>query len=262
MITSAYAPDVSPLRRPARVYVSAPPPMHHHRHPRVFAWALALPLLIAGAVISEENDGAVPVWGNEYPEGLEPLRPTNFEALLTNSPFLRSIDLSDSLILTGIARIEGNVMVTLLKRDTKETHIVSDVANAQGWRLVAVEGDQSELEKVTAQIALSGGEVFSVRFDERQLKPGEGKPGGGTSGGSGGSGRPSSSPSDYRQGVSGDGFRGPPPPELVKKLSQLDEDTRNRLIREIGQARERGVSSEERQVLFQRMVDRALSQRR
>lgn len=226
---------------------------------------VAAAILIAGGnlILSARADDTRAVAGIAYPDGLEPVSEANFSALMTSSPFLRSLDLSDSLILTGIARIEGEVYVTLLKRDTKETHIVSGAAasNPLGMRLVEVDGDQSDLETVTAQIAMSGGEVFSVRFDERQLKPGEGKPGGGGPG-SGSSGGPPRPVRDYREGISGDGFRGPPPPELVKKLSKLSSEQRDRLIQEIGAARDRGVSSEERQVMFGKMVDRALQERR
>ncbi len=214
--------------------------------------------------------GAFPAAGQEdadldlSPEMPAPLAETRFQPLLTNSPFLRSLNLSDSLILTGIARIGDEIHVSLFERDTNRTHLVSNAANSLGWRLVAVNGDPTDLEKVTAQIAMAGGEVFAVRFDERQLKPGEGRPGagsGGSSSGSPGGNRPP--PRDYREGISGDGFRGPPPPELVEKLSRLSDDQRQRLIREIGEIRDRGqVSSEDRQALFQRMVDRALQERR
>lgn len=191
----------------------------------------------------------------------------DFTALKTSSPFLRSLDLSQSLILTGFARIEGDLFATLLDRETKETHVVSKAANPQGWRMVAVAGDQNDLETVTAQIAMASGEVFAVRFDEQQLKPGEAKPGGGQGGpGSppqrGPDGRPVYA--NFREGISGDGFRGPPPPEMVAKLEKLDEPTRERLIQGIREYRDKNpnVSSEDRQRLFTRMVDDALRQRR
>lgn len=191
----------------------------------------------------------------------------DFDALKTNSPFLRSLDLSQSLILTGIARIEGDLYATLLDRETKETHVVSKAANPQGWRMVAVAGDQQDLETVTAQIAMANGEVFAVRFDEHQLKPGEAKPGAGPGGPGpppqrGPDGRPVYA--NFREGISGDGFRGPPPPEMVAKLEKLDERTRDRLIEGIREYRDKhpGVSSEDRQRLFTRMVDAELRRRR
>ena len=193
-----------------------------------------------------------------------PTAAADFTALQTNSPLRRSLNLSDSLILTGIAVIEGDLFATLLDRESKETHMVSRAANPQGWRMVGVAGNQDELESVTAQIALAGGEVFSVRFDEQQLKPGEAKPGGGSGGSSGSSRDSNSERRDYREGISGDGHRGPPPPELVAKLSQLNEETRNKLVDKIREIRDkqRDLSSEDRQAIFQKMVDRALQEKR
>jgi hypothetical protein len=191
----------------------------------------------------------------------------DFSALKTSSPFLRSLDLSQSLILTGFARIEGDLYATLLDRETKETHVVSKAANPQGWRMVAVAGDQNDLETVTAQIAMASGEVFAVRFDEQQWKPGEAKPGGGQGGPAsppqrGPDGRPVYA--NFREGISGDGFRGPPPPEMVAKLEKLDDQTRERLIQGIREYRDKNpnVSSEEKQKLFSRMVDEELRRRR
>ncbi len=185
----------------------------------------------------------------------------NFAALKSNSPFVRSLNLSDSLILTGVARIGGRLYVTLFDLKTKDTHIVSQKNNNDGWRLVEIDGQESDLETITAQISTAGGEVIAVRYDERQLDPKIMRRTV-TSGTAGSGAKPPVPERDYRQGISGDGFRGAPPPELVKKLSQLKEDDRNRLIQQIREIRDKGVSSEERQVIFNRMVDRALQQRR
>lgn len=189
----------------------------------------------------------------------------DFAPLQQASPFLRSLDLSQTMQLTGIARIDGDLVATLRDRETSKTHIVSGVVNDKGWRMVAVEGEQANLETVTAQIAMSTGETFAVRFDEQQLHPTELKmPGskGSSQGSQNGNGEKPRY-SSFREGVSGDGFRGPPPPELVKKLEKLNEATRDQLIQKIGEIRERGnVGSEERQKIFTRMVDDALQRQR
>ncbi|MCB1092497.1 MAG: hypothetical protein KDL87_13255 [Verrucomicrobiae bacterium] len=237
-------------------------PMLNLRHRFCFFTLLAAACVVPASVgvAQVETVGA-----KIFPNGIEPVSASNFEALMASSPFLRSLDLSESLILTGIAKIEGNFFVTLFRRDTKETHIVSDAINPEGMRLVGMNGNQNDLETITAQISLASGEVFSVRFDEGQLKPGEGKPASGSKGG-GTSGSSNGAPpvSDYRQGISGDGFRGPPPPELVAKLSKLTEERRNQLIQQIRDLRDknRELSSEDRQVIFTKMVDRALTERR
>jgi hypothetical protein len=61
--------------------------------------------------------------------------------------------------------------------DTKsrESYVVSEVPNSQGWKLVDTSEDD-DLEKVAAKISVASGEVMTVRFDEGRLKPGEGKP--------------------------------------------------------------------------------------
>ncbi len=107
----------------------------------------------------------------------------DFRELIDNSPFTRALNLSDSLILTGVARVGGKPMATLMNTETKETFVISDVPNPQGWKMVEISSG-SDLETVTAKISVSGGEVVTVRFDENRLKPGEAKPGGGGSGGS------------------------------------------------------------------------------
>jgi hypothetical protein len=190
----------------------------------------------------------------------------DFAALKTSSPFLRSLDLSQTLKLTGIARIEGQLYATLVDRESKKAHLVSQAANPEGWRMVAVAGNQADLTTVTAEIAMASGEVFEVRYDEQQLSPPENRPSapGGSRGGPprGPDGRPVYA--NFREGISGDGFRGPPPPEMVAKLEKLDEKTRDRLILGIREYREKNpdVGSEERQRLFTRMVDEELRKSR
>ncbi len=199
------------------------------------------------------------------PFGPDPVSENDFAALKGNSPFLRSLDLSQSLVLTGVATIEGELFATLVDRETKATHVVSKAANPKGWRMVGVEGDRSDFLTVSAQIAMEGGEVFSVRFDERQVQPPDPRAaGGGGRGSSGGSGGNASPSANYREGISSDGFRGPPPPEIVEKMSRMTVEQRDRLVTEIARIRERNpnLSSEERQGIFRRMVDRMAQERR
>ncbi len=142
----------------------------------------------------------------------------NFSELMNNSPFTRSLDLSDSLILTGVAKVEGKPVATLMNRESKETYVVSENPNAQGWKMVGI-SDGSDLGQVTAKIALSGGEVVTVRFDEAQLKPGEARPAAGLGG-------------DQRGGEK-HGRRkragGGPPPEIMEKLRSLTDEQRSKL---------------------------------
>jgi hypothetical protein len=194
-----------------------------------------------------------------------PVSEEDYNALKTSSPFLRSLDLSQTLRLTGVARIEGQLYATLVDRESKKTHLVSQAANPEGWRMVAVGGDQADLTTVTAEIAMASGEVFAVRYDEQQLAAPAPPPGGAAGGGQirrDANGRPIYT--NFREGISGDGFRGPPPPEMVAKLERLDDQTRERLIQGIREYRDKNpnVSSEDRQKLFSRMVDEGLRRRR
>ena len=186
---------------------------------------------------------------------------TDWADLKTHSPFSRSLDPSESIILTGVARIGGRLFVTLFEKETGMTRVVSSSSNQEGWKLVQLGGNEDQLETVTASVSILGGDAFSVKYSEQQLQPGPGASRG-IPGGSNSGEKPPKPERDYREGVSGDGFRGPTPPDLVRKLSLLKEDDRNRIIHEIRVIRDKGVSSEERQIIFRRMVDRAVQQRR
>lgn len=189
----------------------------------------------------------------------EPVTESDVAALKTDSPFLRPLDLSKSLSLVGISRIEGSLFATLLEHATKKTYVVSQSTSPQGWQLVGVGGDQNDLKTVTAQISVAGGEVFTIRFEETQLQPPSKKAGGGP--GNSSRREPGSPPpTNYREGISGDGFRGPPPPEIVEKLSKLSDERREKLIRQIGAIREKNpdLSSDDRRALFGRLLDKAL----
>ncbi len=84
-------------------------------------------------------------------------------------------------MLTGIASFDGKPVATLMDRESKETYVISEVPNPQGWKLVEISSPTgTDLETVSAMISV-GGEMVTVRYDERQLKPGEGKPAGGKS---------------------------------------------------------------------------------
>lgn len=193
----------------------------------------------------------------------EPVTAQHFEALRTHSPFLRSLDLSKAVVLTGVARIEGELVATLFNREINKTQVVSQSSSASpdGWRLLGVEGDRNLLESLTVQVAVSGGEVISVRIDPAQVQPATDT--------GGGPQIPAEKAQDiaeqarnFRQGFSGDGLRGPPSPEVVQKLSQLNEQQRGQVIFQLQELRDEGISSEERQKAIPQLVDRALRQGR
>ena len=117
--------------------------------------------------------------------------PTAMTPLLENPPFTRSVNLSDSLILTGIAYVDGKPIATLLDKETKKNYVVSDQPNSHGWTLQEA-SKTSNVKKTQAKVVI-GGEVVSIRYDEDamthdsmkknrdKIKPGgpSGPPGGG-----------------------------------------------------------------------------------
>jgi hypothetical protein len=137
----------------------------------------------ADAMPPPQDDGAIP----------PAVKEEDFEALLTNSPFTRSLGVSDSIILTGIAQFENDVFATLLDTKTMESHVVSKTANFQGWQLVGVGGNAAEMRTWSAKIQVPGGEVVSIRYQQPPKKTVLAKSGAGSSGGSAGNSPPLSS---------------------------------------------------------------------
>jgi hypothetical protein len=91
------------------------------------------------------------------------------QSLLESSPFTRSLNLSDSLTLTGIAYVEGKPVATLLNRATKESFIVSEEPNAQGWKLAGATPDPA-LRHTQVKLMV-GAEIVTVRYGDEQLAP-------------------------------------------------------------------------------------------
>jgi hypothetical protein len=174
---------------------------------------------------------------------------SHFEVLMVNSPFTRSLNLSDSLILTGIATMDGKQVATLMNKETKETYVVSDQPNPQGWKMVEVSGTEA-IDKVAAKISVTGGEVVTVRYAEWALKPGEAKPA------TGGGGEVRESEGRRRE-EGGRGFRGPPP-EIRAKMEALPEEKRQKLFDHMMKLRmeKPDMSWEERGKEFQKALDR------
>jgi hypothetical protein len=98
-----------------------------------------------------------------------PFDPTVVTPMLQNSPFTRAVNLSDSLILTGIAYIDGKPVATLLDKETKKHYVVSEQPNPQGWTLQEA-SQTTNVKKAQAKIAI-GGEVVSIRYDEEAMTP-------------------------------------------------------------------------------------------
>ena len=92
-----------------------------------------------------------------------------YKPLKDAPPFRRVLSLSDSLVLTGVAKIPGSTVVTVLNTATNESFVVSNEPNAQGWSLISVEG-KGNLRNVVANVD-TGTQQIVIRFDPRQLQP-------------------------------------------------------------------------------------------
>lgn len=209
-----------------------------------------------------EDDGAVP----------QPLRNADFGALMAGSPFTRSLGVSDSLILTGVARFDNTVFATLLDTNSMESQVVSRTPNHQGWQLVGIGGDPAKMHTWTAKIQIPGGELISIRYQKPPAKAARSASGAGGSGGGFGGGSAPLSTSQmeeakqaavkYREGFTSDGYPQQPPPEMVEKLSRLSVGQREEINRQMIGLRNRGLGMEERRRIYEDMVNRAGQGRR
>jgi hypothetical protein len=214
------------------------------------------------SIPSTDNDSAIPQSVNE----------ADFEALISNSPFTRSLGVSDSIILTGIAHIEGDVFATLFDTQTMESHVVSKTTNLRGWQLVGVGGNAAISRTWTAKIQVEGGEVISVRYQQPPKKTVKAQSsGGGSSSSSGGNTPPLSSSQmaeaknaavNYREGFTSDGYPQQPPPEMVSKLSRLSVGQREDINRQMLGFRNKGLGMDERRKIYENLVDRSTQGRR
>jgi len=195
----------------------------------------------------------------------------DFEALFTNSPFTRSLGVSDSLILTGVAHVENDVFATLLDTATMESHVVSKVANPRGWQLVGVGGDAAKIQTWSAKIQVAGGQVISVRYQKPPKKVVRATSIGGGSSGTGVNSPPLSSSQmeeakqaavNYREGFTSDGYPRQPPPEMVEKLARLSVSQREDINRHMLGLRNQGLGMEERRKIYENLVDRSTQGRR
>ncbi len=227
-----------------------------------------------------ESESEVPM-SQSYPDSLPvPVTRDDFADLRERSPFLRTLNISRSLILTGVARIEDDTIATLYDFETRQSYVVSQEASPEGWQLVEVKGDRSDLETLTAQIKIAGAEVISIRYDEApattagsssvqvSTRIGDGSRGGGT----GPHGGPDSrvltpdqladarnAARNVREGFQADGYRDNEtiPREVVEKVSRLTVDQREGINVKMFEHRNRGLGMSERKKIYNGLLDRA-----
>lgn len=92
----------------------------------------------------------------------QPLDAGFVTSMLSHSPFTRSVNLEQTLQLTGVAYINGRPVATVLNKQTKERILLTEEANAQGWRLLTVEaGADPTLTQVQVMI---GPETLTMHY--------------------------------------------------------------------------------------------------
>ena len=93
----------------------------------------------------------------------------HFEALLLRSPFTRPLNLSDTLVLTGVAEVDGKPVATLLDTEDGRSLAISELPNERGWRVVEFRR-ADDLEAAVATIAVESGDVIHVRHDLERIR--------------------------------------------------------------------------------------------
>jgi hypothetical protein len=95
-------------------------------------------------------------------------------AIIQNSPFTRIVSISDSLVLTGMAYVNGKPVVTIFDKNEKQSLVVTEEPNLKGWKLMEAR-PMANLDYAQAKIAI-GGETFSIRhsmLDKNDLTKGK-----------------------------------------------------------------------------------------
>jgi hypothetical protein len=210
----------------------------------------------------------------------------HFAALRQHSPFLRTLDVSKSLIITGVAHIDAEPVATVLDVETRQSSVLSlNRVSPEGWQLVEVKGDFTDIETLSARIRMAGGgETFTIRY-EKAPPPVKGSPGvmvsnrvgnGTPGGGTGPHGGPDprvltpdqmtdarNAARNIREGFQADGYGDNQaiPPEVVSKLERLSVEQRESINVKMYEYRNRGLGMPERQQIYNRMLDQELGRR-
>lgn len=249
---------------------------------------IASPVLLIVAILvstvawnSVASDSSSRDGNSDSPVIPKPVNDESYSALIEKSPFLRSIGLSDSLVVTGVAYIEEDIFATLYDLKTRESYVVGEKSNSEGWQLVSVKGDQSDLETLTARIKIAGSEVVSIRYVKLDAKAfqkskssksiSRKSPGGGTGPHGGTDPRvltrdqmadAKNGAQNYKEGFQADGYPDKPPAATVAKLQKLSTQQRESINVKMFEFRNRGLGLPERVKIYEGMLDRAVQSRR
>jgi len=214
-----------------------------------------------------------------------PVTLKSFAELKERSPFVRSLNVNKSLILTGMAQIEEQTVATLLDVETRQSYtLVQGEVTEEGWQLVEINGDPSDVESLMAKVKVDGVEVVSIRYEKAPIvkggargavvstKVGNGTPGGGLEPHGGPDPRvltpdqlkdARNAVRDIKGGFKADGYADNTaiPPEVLSKVSKLSLQQREKVNVKMYEYRNRGLGMQERQKLYNGLLDKELKSR-
>lgn len=195
-------------------------------------------LLPSMAALAAEPDPDLP----------QPFDPNSLAPVVASSPFTRMVNMSDNLVLTGIAYIDGKPVATIFNTETKESHIVGTEPNFQGWTLQEAR-PAPDITRSQARISI-GGEVVSVRYSALTAKDMKGE-------------KKGERPEGERGGPPGERFRGGgrgPSEEDRKRYESLSEKGREKLREafrsKFSDEKFRNAPEEERRNIMRKEVER------
>ncbi len=214
-----------------------------------------------------------------------PVTGESFAALKEHSPFIRTLNINKSLILTGMARIEGETVATMLDLETHRSYaLFKGEVSEEGWQLVEINGDPSDVETLTAKVRVNGADVVSIRYKQAPIiksgtsgvtvstRIGNGTPGGGT-GPHGGPDPRVLTPDQLKDvrnavrnvkagfGADGYGDNETIPPEVVAKVSKLSLQQREKINVKMYEYRNRGLGMKDRKKIYNGLLDKELKNR-
>lgn len=204
----------------------------------LFCLYLAASILAVPFATAQESDPDLP----------QPFDATALDPVLASSPFTRSVNLSDSLVLTGVAYVEGKAIATLFDKEKGQSLVVTEEPNVQGWTLTEAI-PTSNLTRAQAKVQI-GGEVVTIRYSNEDLvsksdSERRGPPPGGDRGGDG---------DRFRKSGRG------PSEEDRKRYESLSENAREKfrnVMREkFTDEKFRNAPEEERRAVIKREFDR------
>ncbi len=99
-----------------------------------------------------------------------PVTEADFEQMKNRSPFLRTLNLTDTYVLRAVVSLGEESLATLYNQDTKKTVVISsNGSDESGMKLMEI-SPADELGKVSVKVSV-GGEVVELKYDEKSVAP-------------------------------------------------------------------------------------------